>query len=183
MKKIIMYLNPGFEETEAVSVCDILKRADIQVDIVSTIDDLEVTGAHNITIKADKLWKDININDYDGMFLPGGSGVMSLVGNQRMIDEILYFNSQNKLIASICAAPQIIGQTKLLDNKNVSYFPGCNQFLENSNYVKKAFATENNIITGASMGSAILFGLELVRYLKGEQVSKELEKNLVILGK
>ncbi|MBY7704937.1 DJ-1/PfpI family protein [Vibrio harveyi] len=55
MKKIIMYLNPGFEETEAVSVCDILKRADIVVDIVSTTNDLEVTGAHSITIKADKL--------------------------------------------------------------------------------------------------------------------------------
>ncbi|SYV95880.1 Uncharacterized protein conserved in bacteria, partial [Mycoplasma putrefaciens] len=56
MKKILMYLNPGFEETEAVSVCDVLRRANILVEIVSTTDQLEVVGAHKITLKANKLW-------------------------------------------------------------------------------------------------------------------------------
>ncbi|AEM68699.1 DJ-1 family glyoxalase III [Mycoplasma putrefaciens] len=183
MKKILMYLNPGFEETEAVSVCDVLRRANILVEIVSTTDQLEVVGAHKITLKANKLWQDINLNDYDGMFLPGGSGVVSLIGNQQMINDILEFNKQNKLIAAICAAPQIIGQTKLLDDKNVTYFPGCDQFLKNANYVKKAFVTDNNFITGASIGSAILFALEIVSYLLGSKISAEIEKSLVILGR
>ncbi|SYV95881.1 monophosphate biosynthesis [Mycoplasma putrefaciens] len=117
------------------------------------------------------------------MFLPGGSGVVSLIGNQQMINDILEFNKQNKLIAAICAAPQIIGQTKLLDDKNVTYFPGCDQFLKNANYVKKAFVTDNNFITGASIGSAILFALEIVSYLLGSKISAEIEKSLVILGR
>ncbi|EXU60382.1 DJ-1 family glyoxalase III [Mycoplasma mycoides] len=183
MKKIALYLNPGFEEIEAVTACDVLKRAGILVDMVSTIDSLEVKGAHNIVIKANKLWKELNINYYDGMVLPGGSGVTSLFDNQTLIDNILEFNKQNKLIASICAAPQVIGQTKLLDNKTITHYPNCNFYLDKANVVlDKPFVVDNNFITGSSAGSSMLFSLAIVEYLLGKEKKEEIYKNLVIFG-
>ncbi|UKS54156.1 DJ-1 family glyoxalase III [Mycoplasma feriruminatoris] len=182
MKKIALYLNPGFEEIEAVTVCDVLKRAGILVDMVSTINQLEVKGSHNIVIRADKLWKDLNVNYYDGMVLPGGSGVTSLFDNQTLIDNILEFNKNNKLIASICAAPQVIGQTKLLDNKTITHYPNCNFNLSKANVVNQPYVVDSNFITGASAGSSMLFSLAIVEYLLGKEKKEEIYKSLVIFG-
>ncbi|WP_434328963.1 DJ-1 family glyoxalase III [Mycoplasma capricolum subsp. capricolum] len=182
MKKIALYLNPGFEEIEAITPCDVLKRAGILVDMISTTDKLEVKGSHNITIKADKLWKDLNINYYDGMILPGGSGVTSLFKNQTLIDNILEFNKQNKLIASICAAPQVIGQTRLLDNKTITHYPKCDLYLDKANVVNKPYVVDQNFITATSAGTSMQFSLAIVEYLLGKEKKEEIFKNLVIFG-
>lgn len=184
-KKVAIFLAKGFEETEAITVIDLLRRVNIIVDVFSINSEKNVTGSHNITIIADlNILNNLNINNYDAFILPGGMpGVTNLMNSKILLEKLILAFNKNKLIAAICAAPQILGFIKIIeDNQEITTFPGENKYLSNANINSKASVVfSKNILTSQSLGTAINFSLKLVELLLDYKTSKELKKRLVII--
>jgi len=182
MKKVALYLATGFEEIEALATVDILRRGDIEVDVVSIEETLEVVGSHKIKVFADKLIKDINLEDYQMIVLPGGMpGTLNLNDSEILKTQILEFYKDKKYIGAICAAPMILGKMKLLVGKEATCYPGVEDNLEGATYRSDLdVIVAENIITSRGAGTAMKFGLKLVELLKGKEVSDKLTKSLLV---
>ena len=116
MKKIAVLCKDGFEEIEALTPVDVLRRANVHVDLVG-MDDLKVTSSHQITIQMDCVFND-QIKEYDGIVIPGGlPGATNLRDDARVIEIVQQFNLEHKLIAAICAGPISLGKAGLSEGK------------------------------------------------------------------
>jgi len=182
MKKVALYLATGFEEIEALATVDILRRGDIEVDVVSIEETLEIVGSHKIKVFADKLIKDINLEDYQMIVLPGGMpGTLNLNDSEILKTQILEFYKNKKYIGAICAAPMILGKMKLLVGKEATCYPGVEDNLEGAIYRSDLdVIVAENIITSRGAGTAMKFGLKLVELLEGKEVSDKLTKSLLV---
>lgn len=175
---IYCFLAKGFEEIEAVTLIDILRRDNIEVVTVG-IGSKEVTGAHDITIKADIEEKDINIEKMNGIFLPGGMpGTLNLEKSSTVTEAIEYAVKNNLLISAICAAPLILGRMGILKGKKATVYPGFEEELKGAIHTGDFVTKDNNIITGKGPGSAIEFSLEVLKYIKGIDKAKEIRGTL-----
>jgi len=188
MAKVAIFLATGFEETEMISTVDVLRRAETTfqnsfpvMDIVSITDNKTVTGAHNIIITADKTIQEINFSEYDCLILPGGKiGVDNLMLSDTLMNALKQHAKAGKAIAAICAAPQILGKLGLIDNIDVTYYPGCDKFLDKANKKPHLSAiTDKNIITGSSIGGALLFALQIVDFYTSTEKMLKLHDQLV----
>ena len=113
MKKIAVLCKDGFEEIEALTPVDVLRRANVHVDLVG-MDDLKVTSSHQITIQMDCVFND-QIKEYDGIVIPGGlPGATNLRDDARVIEIVQQFNQEHKLIAAICAGPIVLAKAGIL---------------------------------------------------------------------
>jgi len=122
---VYAFLADGFEETEAIAVIDLLRRAKVEVDTVSISDKYEVTSSHNFIIKADKLIDEIDIDNGEMLFLPGGiPGTPNLFACKKLTDAIIRYNDEGKKLAAICAAPSIFGELGILQGKEATVYPG-----------------------------------------------------------
>ena len=116
MKKIAVLCKDGFEEIEALTPVDVLRRANVHVDLVG-MDDLKVTSSHQITIQMDCVFND-QIKEYDGIVIPGGlPGATNLRDDARVIEIVQQFNQEHKLIAAICAGPIVLAKAGILKDK------------------------------------------------------------------
>jgi 4-methyl-5(b-hydroxyethyl)-thiazole monophosphate biosynthesis len=175
--RLIVPLAEGFEEIEAVAIIDVLRRANIKVDVVGVEDEI-VAGRNGIKILCDKIISDVKPEDYDGIVLPGGNpGYKNLENNQQVINFIKYFNSKGKLIAAICAAPTILEKMGILEGKKATCFPKMKDKLRN--YVDEKVVVDGNIITSQGPGTAIEFALEIVK-LFDPSYYEQLKKDLVV---
>ncbi|MGA1868569.1 MAG: DJ-1 family glyoxalase III [bacterium] len=184
MKKknqILMTLAEGFEEAEAIIPLDLLRRAHIPVVTCSISILLNVQGAHQIQIQADKLINQINIEEFNGIILPGGMpGTVNLNKSQEVHRFIMNIYQRGGLIAAICAAPTILSDLGLLKNKSATCFPDIQPRINCAQIHPKAqVVVESNIITSQGMGTAIPFGLTIVEYLEGKRVATELAQRIV----
>jgi 4-methyl-5(b-hydroxyethyl)-thiazole monophosphate biosynthesis len=182
MKKVALYLATGFEEIEALATVDILRRGGIEVHIISINDTLEVVGAHNIQVTADKLITTIKPNDYQMLILPGGMpGTINLDNSDLLKEHILNFNENKKFIGAICAAPMIIGKLGLLQGREATCYPGVEEHLLGGTYRKDLdVVTDGHFITSRGVGTAMKFGLKLVNILVGKDTSDKLKKSLLV---
>lgn len=176
MVKIAAMLANGFEEVEALAVIDILRRADIETDMISIHESKTVIGAHNIPIIADRLLQEINLEEYGGIFLPGGMpGTNNLDNSEKLCEAILDFDKRNKLLAAICAAPKVYGRLGILKGRKATCFPGFENYLEGAEIKgQDKVVRDSHIVTSRGMGTAIDLGLALVEELKGKGISEEL---------
>ncbi len=178
--KIIVPLAEGFEEIEAVTIVDVLRRAEIEV-ITAFLDKNPVIGSHDIQVMADKNINDIEFNDLDGIILPGGMpGSENLKNSKTIIELIKKAYANNKLISAICAAPMVLGHAGILQEKNATCFPGFEVELKGAKHVKKPIVTDGNIITGSAAGSAFQFALEIVNRLKGKDIMMTLKEKMQV---
>ncbi len=179
MKTALAILAPGFEEIEAITIIDLLRRAEINVTTTS-ITDPKVEGAHNITILADTLFQDsININ-YDLIILPGGQpGTTNLKKSDAVIDLLKRQNSKNKLIAAICAAPTVLADAGLVNGKNITSYPSEKGVFDSSNYKEDNVVQDGNIITSRAVGTAIDLSLFLIKKLCGEMKANEITEKIL----
>ncbi|WP_338982917.1 DJ-1/PfpI family protein [Spiroplasma endosymbiont of Othius punctulatus] len=188
MKRLAIFLYDGFEDTEAIGTIDVIRRGAklfpesvIGIDVVSIQNKDVVTGAWNNKVIVDKHLSNINYEDYDGLILPGGPAVNELLKNNTVESGFKTAYGENKLIAAICAAPQLLGMWGMLDGKKVVNYPGANQYLDKAILQNRSGSiTDKNIITGSSIGGTLEFGLSIVEYFVGNEKISELKKLLFI---
>jgi len=182
MAKAAVFIADGSEEVEALTPIDLLRRAKVEVDIVSIMPSLEIVSSRNIKITADKLIGDINFDDYDLLVLPGGvKGTNNLNACELLKENLVKFNEQGKGIAAICAAPTVFAGIGLLNGKDATCNPGCwGELRKNgANVIEDSKVFVNgNVITSQAMGTSVDFGLALVAYLCGEEEAEELRKTI-----
>jgi 4-methyl-5(b-hydroxyethyl)-thiazole monophosphate biosynthesis len=181
MQNIAVHLAEGFEEIEAISIIDVLRRADFDVNIVSISGNFVVTGSHNIKIMADSLFESIDYNLIDMIVLPGGMpGTKNLNNHQELKNQILNFYENGKLLGAICAAPMVFGNLGILEGKKATCYPGFENELIGAKTTGRAVEQAGKIITGKGAGVAIDFALKIVEILKGKELAKELAEKMVV---
>lgn len=181
MKKIAVHLAEGYEEIEAISIIDVLRRADLNVTIVSISEKLEVVGSHGIKIIVDKLFKEVDYELIDMIILPGGMpGAANLNEHLGLREQILNFNESKKMLAAICAAPLVFGNLGILKNKKATCFPGYENQLHGAIATGENIEVSENIITGKGAGVAIDFALKIVEILKNKKFADDLGKKMIV---
>ena len=172
---VYVLLVDGFEEIEAIEPIDIMRRAGIDVKTVG-VNSMTVTGSHGIKINADISLSEVVTEKMKVLFLPGGPGHEILDESCEVHNLIDLANSSGKLIASICAAPSILGKKGLLDGKKATCFPGFEDKMLGSIITNEKVTCDGNFITAKGAGAAAEFGFELVKILCGTEVSENLRK-------
>ena len=166
---VAVHLAEGFEEIEAVSIIDVLRRAGIDTRVVSVIRKLDVTGSHGIRITADRLFEETDYESIGMIVLPGGMpGATHLKEHAGLCGEVLHFHRQGKLLGAICAAPIDFGHLGILKDRPATCYPGFENLLTGANVTGADVETSGNIITGKGAGVAVRFALKIVEMLKGK---------------
>ena len=178
---VYMLLGTGFEETEAIAPLDLLRRAGVEVKTVG-INGKIVYGSHKIGVEADIELKELDPSDLEMIILPGGlGGVASIRNCQQAMDAVRFAWDNEKFCAAICAGPTILADLGITDGQNTTCYPGCEDQMGNANCIPdKAAVRDGKVITGTSAGCAVAFGLELIAALKGEDVARKIETQIVI---
>ena len=169
MPKVAVILANGFEEIEALTVVDVLRRANITCHMVGFEDN--VTGSHAIQVQADRVF-DGNLSEYDMIVLPGGMpGSAHLRDNEQLIAELQKFEKNGKKVAAICAAPIALNQVGLLEGRNYTCYDGVQEQISNGHYHKETVVVDGNIITSRGPATALAFAYHLVETLGGDAES------------
>lgn len=176
--KILVFLANGFEDVEAITVIDYLRRADIDVTTVSIHDSNDVESKSNIIIKADANLTDISPSTYDGLYIPGGTqGAESLRDDDRVIDIVKEFDNEKKLIAAICAGPIVLNRAGVLADKRATSFPDLKGDIDNVlEYVdNQLVVTDGNITTSRGAAVTVYLAMRLVEIIKGPEAVEDLK--------
>ncbi len=182
MKGLIL-LADGFEETEALVTIDILRRAKIQIDMISMMSSVFVKGAHQILIEAESLIDSICYQDYDFLIIPGGSAVLKELKRKDIVYEMIKdFDKKEKVIAAICAAPMLIGEANCLKNRKYICFKG----FENEMYGGEVLSNQNvvidhHLITAKSMYYTIDFALTIIEKLLNKDIALKIQREIMSL--
>ena len=163
MKKVGVLLAEGFEEVEALTVNDVMRRANLQCDLIS-MKDKYVKSSHNVVVEADKIF-DENM-EYDLIVFPGGlPGATNLRDDERVINFLKKQNKEGKLIGAICAAPIALGKAGLTEGRKITSYPGYEDELPNCDYLEEAVVVDKNIITSRGPATAMAFAYKLLEVL------------------
>lgn len=180
MNKTAIFMADGCEEIEGLTVVDVLRRADIEIDMISINGSDSVTSSHGVTFMADHLFEQINLDEYDAVVLPGGMpGTLNLKNHAGVISAVQKFAGEGKLVAAICAAPSVLGAAGILSGKRATCHPGFEDQLTGATTSEASVVTDGNIITSRGMGTAIDFALSILRYFKDDAAVEQIKKNLV----
>lgn len=181
MKCLTILVN-GFEDSEAITTIDVLRRANIEVTVTTVYPDLIVKSAHGFKVYADGLLKEIDYSSYDILLLPGGPAVFKELHQLEIISlVILEFARHNKVIASICAAPSLVGKLGLFDGKKYTCFPGCDGPITKGTNAGKEVVVDGNYITARSMYYSADFAIAIIEKVLGEKTAKTIKAQ--IMGK
>ncbi|MBU1895063.1 MAG: DJ-1/PfpI family protein [Candidatus Omnitrophica bacterium] len=179
-KTALIILAEGFEEVEAVTPIDILKRAGVDIKIAG-LGRLTIKGAHGIRVECDCLLKDYK-NFPDALILPGGMpGAENLASSVEVKDLILKMHEKKKLIAAICASPALVlAPLTILKDREATCFPGYEKSLPASvKFVKKDVVQSGNIITSRGAGTAFAFGLKITQNLVGKPIADTVAQQML----
>lgn len=177
---VYMLLGTGFEETEAIAPLDLLRRAGVEVLTVG-INGKTVLGSHSIGITADITLPEMDLTAMEMLILPGGlGGVASIRASREAMAALQFAWENNKFVAAICAGPTVLADLGITDGKNCTCYPGCEYGMGNARMVQCAAVRDGNVITGASAGCAIPFGLALIAALKGQAAADAVARQIVI---
>ncbi len=175
---IYVFFGQGFEEIEALTSVDLLRRAELDVQTVG-IGQREITSAHGVTVRCDISDDEISPEGLEMVVLPGGMpGTLALEQSEAVQTAIEYCVENNKWIGAICAAPTILGHKGLLQDKNVTCFPGFEEQLIGAKISNEPLCMDGNIITAKGPGMSIEFALKLVEVLTDSRHAKVLKGSL-----
>lgn len=177
-KKVLCLLAPGFEEIETIAPIDLLRRAGAEVTTASLTGDMQVTGRCGITVHADAALTDVVALDYDLLLIPGGPGVKALRADGRPAALAREYAQNGKLVAAICAAPTVLADAGLLAGKRFTAHFSAHSELTQA-LADERVVEDGNIITSRGAGTAVEFGLALVRRLFGEAAAHEVAKAIM----
>lgn len=180
MKKLAVFFAEGYEEIEALTVVDICRRGGVETDMVSVTGEREVTGSHGICVRMDRLFEELDFEEYDMLVLPGGMpGTRNLEAHSGLMARVDEFNEKGKYLAAICAAPSIFGHRGILKGKCACSYPSFESHLEGAKVTAGPVEGDGNVITSRGMGTAIEFGLAILGVFCGEEKAEEMAKTIV----
>lgn len=180
-KVVVIPLANGFEEIEAVSIIDILRRADIKVVIASIDGENIVKGGQGIGVMSEANLNDISAENIDMIVLPGGwDGTNILAECEHLHTLLKQLNEKNRLIGAICAAPYALHKAGVL-SKNFTCYPSAEKKIEDASGYdsSKNVVVDGNIITSRGPGTSICFALEIVKLLAGDEYYSQLKSGLL----
>lgn len=180
MKQAYVFFAEGFEEIEALTVVDVLRRAGIQTSMVSIMDREVVTGRTGIPVITDVMMDDQVLDDADILVLPGGMPGTTNLRDCKALEELLKKQyNQRKLVSAICAAPMVLGGLGFLQGRKATIYPGMEEYLLGAEPSVQEVVVDGNVITSRGMGTAIPFALTIVEVLLGSAKAKEISDSIV----
>ena len=181
MKKIYLFLADGFEEVEALTVVDLLRRANIDVKTISINKEKNVIGRSGINVISDLIYdENMNFDDGDGIGLPGGApGFINLQNHTGVTNLLKEYFEKSKLICAICAAPTVLGSIGILKDKKAVCFPGMENMLNSKEIGNSGTVIDDNIITSKGIGTAIEFSLAIIEKLLGDTIKNQISESIV----
>lgn len=180
MKSVLIPLAQGCEELEAVTVIDLLRRAEIKVTTAS-LDDKPITASRGTVLIADTSLDNALQNDYDVVVLPGGlPGADHLRDDQRIVSLLQKMAAKGKITAAICAAPKVLAKSGLLENKRATAYPGTLETLDltSTTIESSPVVVDGNVVTSKGPGTAMDFALELIEIISGRDKRESVESAL-----
>ena len=181
MSKVVVLLAEGFEEIEALTPVDLLRRAGIEVVTASITEDPVVMGSHKIPVTADTTLSSLE-GTADLLFLPGGQpGTNNLKGSEAVAELIRKYLAEGKYLTAICAAPTVYGQMGLLQGRKATCYPGLEGQLTGAQWTgeKVTVAVDGQFVTSRGMGTSIDFGLKLIELLISKDKADEMAAKVV----
>ncbi len=175
MKKVAVLLADGFEEVEALTPIDFLRRAEIEVTVTGVTGET-VTGAHDVAIRADAAIADVvkASGEYDGVIIPGGMpGAANIAASEDAGELITEMVKERKLVAAICASPAVVlHPLGILKGKQATCYPGFEEKMDDVQCKPKRVVVDGNCITSRGPGTAAEFAVEIIQYLIGKDAAK-----------
>ncbi|MGI6230768.1 MAG: DJ-1 family glyoxalase III [Tractidigestivibacter sp.] len=184
-RRVAIFVAEGLEEIEGLTVRDLLYRAGIPSDTVSIVADHTVTSSHEVTIVCERSIEDegFSFDDYDMLVLPGGMpGTLNLKACGPLCDKLVEFDRAGKGVAAICAAPSILAELGLLMGRPATSNPNFQHVLVENGAIlsEEPAVVDTNVITSKGMGTAIDFGLAIVRWFLGDEAAENLKPRIVL---
>jgi 4-methyl-5(b-hydroxyethyl)-thiazole monophosphate biosynthesis len=183
-KTALVLLADGFEEVEAVTPVDFLRRAGVDAVTVAVGKDRTVAGARGIPVVADRVIADVGGLAYDAVVLPGGMGGSTNLAASDAVDTLVREVAANgKLVAAICAAPAVVLAPKgILAGKKFTCFPGMEKEVSGAVWAEEKVVVDGSLITSRGAGTAALFALAVIEYLLGRETAEKIGKTTLVLS-
>ncbi len=172
---VYVFLTTGHETVEALTPVDLLRRAKIEVTTVSLVGELEVTSSLGITVKADKLFEEVDFTDATAIILPGGPGTGNYLEHEAFCQLVLEHYEKKKLTAAICAAPTVLAKLGI-DVKSTVYPTMKDQIKD---YCDSNVCVDGNVITGEALAASVEFSLEIIKYVLNEEEAMKVANGIV----
>ncbi len=180
MSKVCIFFAEGYEEIEALTVVDLLRRSGIDIDMVSVTGNLTVTSSHGVAVRTDSLFEETDFSEVQMLVLPGGMpGTKNLEAHGPLMKLVDEFYEKGRYLAAICAAPSILGHKGMLKGKCACSFPEFESHLEGAQVSHSSVEVAGNVITARGMGCAIDFGLAIVTAFQGRDAADALARKIV----
>lgn len=182
MKTSFVFLADGFEEVEALTCIDVMRRAGMPVVTVSINPELEVTGAHGVTVLADSLWDDNDYSDAEWLTLPGGvPGAPNLAAHEALCDALVAQEERGGKVAAICASPAVVlAPLGILMDRAAVCYPSMEAGIEGVKWQNTAVAVDGNVVTGNGPAAAAPFALTLVAQSLGREKAEEVANGMLL---
>ena len=178
MATALVLLAEGFEEIEAVTIVDVLRRGDVAVTTAS-LAGKHVVGSHDISIEADALLDSVSVEDFDALVLPGGPAAKTLREDVRAQAAIQRAAAAGKLVAAVCAGPTALEVAGVLRGKRATVYPG--NALPSATVVEDRVVEDGNVITSRGPGTSMAFALKVVERLSGSAIAKTTAERLLFV--
>ena len=180
INKVGIFFATGYEEIEALTVVDLLRREDIDITMISITGNQTVKGSHQIAVEMDCLLEKVDFSQLDMLVLPGGGeGTRGLEACEALMQQVDTFYQAGKYICAICAAPSILGHRGMLNGRRACSYPAFEDQLEGAQVQQMQAVVDGNVITGRGMGCSIPFALAIVEQIKGAEAAKQLAEKIV----
>ena len=178
-RKVLVVLADGFEDIEAVTAIDVLRRGEVDVVVASLGEGLEVRSAHGLPVVADAPFSKAAEGEYDAIVLPGGPGTEALKASVPLLERLRRQKDEGGLIAAICAAPTVLVEAGVLEpEQHVTCYPTCVMELDRRSAGVPVVA-DGNVITGQAPGASLLFALVVLKTLVGDTAAMKVARGMV----
>ena len=180
MNKAYIFLADGFEEIEGLTVVDLLRRAEIEICMVSVTGKKQIRGSHGIVVEADELFEQTDFLDASMLILPGGMpGTRHLAAHRELGLLLKQAAAEGKQLAAICAAPSVLVGLGILEGKKAACYPGFEDQLTGAELSREPVVVAGNVTTSRGMGTAIPFALSLIAGIRGQDAADNLAKAII----
>ncbi len=179
MATALIPLAKGFEDIEAVTIIDVLRRGGVDVVTASIHDGLDVMSAHGIVMRADVLLSAVGDAEYDAIVLPGGGEGTENLKKSEALTSLLHRQAEDeRLICAICAAPTVLAAAGVLEGEDVTCYPSCEEEM-GCPVVDVPAVADGQVITGRGPGAAITFALAVLMHMAGDEVAHGVAEGMV----